>query len=169
MIPKIILPNDIRATIAMQEVAKILTDTEGKTSPEKRDEIFQIFFSVDQIRRQSQDFFRKESAPVGAIFDICVDQIGITDILAAQREKTRWIFAVDCARVPKEMYATVTPEQALQQAGTATGIKLSNKYGFGVHHMYGDSRVYSGPSNTGAKNVNLLYIHGYKEMTGRYS
>jgi hypothetical protein len=165
----IILPSDIRASIAMKEVARILTATEGTTSAEKNDEIFQTFFSVDSIKQGALDFFRKTTDPLAAIFDICVEHEGITDVLAAQREKTRWIFAVDCARVPREMYGTVTPQQALQQAGVATGIKLNQKYGFPVHHMYGDSRVFHGRSNTGNKNVNLLFLHGYKEQVGKYS
>ncbi len=168
-IPKLILPTDIRTGIAMKEVARILTATEGKTSAKENEEIFSIFFSVASIKQSATDFFRKETAPAGCIFDISVEHEGIADILAAQRQRIRWIFAVDCVRVPKELYASVTPEQALQQAGVATGIKLNKKYGFPVHHMYGDSRVYSGPSNTGTANANLLFIHGYKEQVGKYS
>lgn len=168
-IPKIILQADIRASIAMKEVARILTETEGKTTPDKNEEIFRTFMGVDEISTNVVNFFRKESAPIAEIFDGCVEATGLTDVLSVNHEKVRWIFGITCARVPKATYETVPPEAALRQAGEATGVKLNKKYGFPVHFMYGDSRVYGGPSNSGNKNVNLAYFFGYKEQVSRYS
>lgn len=168
--PKIILGTDIRAEIAMKEVAKILTATEGVTSKEKIDEIASIFFGTEVIGRAAKDFFTKANDKVADVFDICVTATGIINILDAQRKPTRWIFGVSCARIPRDLYKTTTPEDSTKQVGTAVGIKLNKKYGFPVHMMYGDSRVYSGPCNTGHKeNINIAYLFGYKENTGELS
>lgn len=169
LIPKIILPSDMSATISMKEVAKILTATEGKTSQKENDEIFSIFMGMAKVRQDMKDFFSKTTDPVGEIFDCMVEHEGITNVLDAQRKPIRWIFSVMCTRIPMDVYKTTTPEQALRQAGEGIGMKLCQKYGVKVHFMYGDSRVYGGPSNTGRSNVNLGFVFGYKEDTGQFS
>lgn len=155
----------MKAKIALIEVAKILTATEGATTKDKVDEIFQIIFGISSVSSGLNDFFRKETSPIGDILKEWVQAEGLVDVIDINHMKTNWCFCVRAARIPKEFYESTGAESATRLAGEAIGVTLGKK----VHLMYGDSRLYKGPCNTGNKFINVAFIFGYKENTGRWS
>ncbi len=164
----IIIPADAKTVSALKQVAKILTDTEGQTTKDKVDEIFQIFFDIEKVRTGLTDFFRKETAPMGDILTERVEAGGLLDVIDMQHGNAQWCFAIRAARVPTKFYNSVTPDVACRQAGETIG-KALVRGKEELLFVYGDSRVYGGPSNTGPKFTNLAYIFGYKQKHNRYT
>ena len=162
---KIILPSNNTASISLKEIAKILTATEGKTSPDKVEEIFRIFFGINEVKTGLNDFFRKSNEPAANVFGQWIETVALTDVLATEFHSVNWHFAVRGARIPKDIYEETGPERAIHLAGASLGQSLTKN----VYFMYGDSREYKGPCSTGNTFKNSAFFFGYKENVSKYA
>ena len=156
--------------IATKQVAKILFENDGSVNKEQCQEIFEILYSLNDVRSEISNFFTKHHDPLNHIFIEWVEQEGFTDVIDSIVEKINWSVVVSCAKIPTKLYKKQGPEKSLRLAGEATGkFIVKDKPGAEIAFVYGDSRVFSGVNNAKHNETCVLFIFGYKERVGRYS
>ena len=136
-IEKILLNSDATVTAGLQEIAKILTATEGKDTTNKRDEIFSILLGIGTIRGELKSFSQRKEANVVNILSKWVEAQSVIDVIDLKHGKAQWYFVLRAARIPKAIYQTSTPEKVLQTVANGILQTFTEK----VFYVYGDSRI----------------------------
>ncbi len=155
---------------AAKQVAKILFENDGNVSKEQGQEIFEILYSLNDLRSEISNFFTKQHDPLNHIFIEWVEQEGFTDVIDSIVNKINWSVVVSCAKIPTKLYNKQGPEKSLRLAGEATGkFIIKDKPVAEIAFVYGDSRVFNGANNAKSNETCVLFIFGYKERVGRYS
>lgn len=153
---------------AVREIAKILTANEGNLAPQQNEEIFQILFNIKSVRDGMNNFFKKETTPVGLVFKHVLNTESITDVIDLLRDKIDWVVSIQCARIPTHLYEMQTPEHNCTGAGEALGLVLAKQLKKPLLFVYGDSRIYSGNSIGSENCTNVAFIFVYKEEVSQY-
>ena len=171
LIPSFVFSTDAAARKnAAKEVAKITFENEGKIGNEMCQQIFEILFGVASVRNDINNFFKNRDDKIDNVFIEFVEQDGFTDVIDSVVEKINWAVVVSCCKVPAKLYKKQPPDTQLRLAGEATGkFIIKDNPRAEIAFVYGDSRVYSGGSNSEKNTVNICYIFIYKEKVSRYS
>lgn len=162
----IILPQDMRAPVALEQVAKILSNnTPDDILHKYNQEIFEIIFGISLVKDGLNYFFKKTTDESATILKAWVTQESVTDIIELKREPTEFCFIIKASRIPLDLYEKIGKNNAIELAGRSLALAMEKP----VNYVYGDSRQYTGYSKTSNKFKNIAFIFGYKEDKGRYS
>lgn len=165
MTKEIIIPN-ILSTLTdknkntFEEIAKILTDNEGKLEVQINQEIFEMIMALPDVRSGVNTFFSKTIEGVSIPYEGWVEQTGIIDVIDGHFKKINWFFSVMMFQIPKKIYLSMDDKMRLKIAGEGKGKTLKKD----VYFSYGDVRIYGDVNKVPPGGmVKGIYILGFKE------
>lgn len=144
-IEKLLLNSEASVNASLQQIAKILTATEGTDTTDKRDEIFSILMEIGTLKSELESFCKRKEDLVVNILQKWIVAESVIDVIDLKHGKAEWYFVFQAARVPTVFYKQAKPKDTLHTVAN-TVLETMNKKAF---YVYGDSRIStaSGASN----------------------
>jgi hypothetical protein len=157
-IEKMLSNSDATVNASLQQIAKILTATEGKDTTDKRDEIFSILMEIGTLNSELQSFCKRKEDKVVNILQKWIVAESVIDVIELKHGKAEWYFVFQAARIPTAVYNQGKPKDILHTVANTVLQTISKK----AFYVYGDSRINGAPGASNDTSQLVCFFMAFK-------